>query len=834
MRFAVLRPIIVFSIVLIFFLQVQTIPVINISGAVSDDAPEVSNGSQVTIARQSDLHDVKLYFHRDGTMNTNEPSPQLPTALRDGSGVEFTLSPSLFSNLYIKPRAQVGTQWALWVELDLTAVGGPTINHEVTIHIREDTNSLASATFTLPHETNYLVPFPESKTEHTFSSGSNIVVNITASITGTGTGTVTLPYYSGNSPHGFMYLNCNQIVSTTLGAFRSDGTPGEFPPNAPEDRVISFQGTVVDSFGGYDINTVELSSTLSQFPANAVATITAQNEKAFYIYNWSYPYAIPHGEYQVSATIYDNYNNTFSDSTKFIMSSYGVHLHILEPFLENEKGKSVSFDLEVTNIGGATDTINLVASPSLSWSTQFDTNALNLAANQTGYATLTVTIPTTAEDSQINTITISATSSKDSAKTMSVEAKAKALAATGFTFELLGASQQEIDEDQTAQYKMKLVNIGQNTENYTVVIEEEPDTGWQISLSGGTSVPPGASVYIRQETTLNSGGQLTFTLSVSSNNPTKFSQDVDVKASPKSDPSLYRVLSTTTNLKTSSEISLTPRTSTQTSEVLDETASVLNYKSLDYSIDIENTGAEVTIMFSYTLPSSASNWDVSVPGELTIDENDEDVVVFTVTPSSSTPANEDDGYTITFKATAVDNTDTSALTNVVAKVQQFYRLETRVDGDKQVSGGGQEARYGISIKNQGNGKDTVSVIVSKKDWTYSWQTTLASVEQLGDILRVPIESGSSITLTIVLTSPGEARNGDKSETILIIRSEEFTVDDGKTYFRHEITTTVEKDSQEAFMDAVADLWILIILVVAVIIIAVFIKIKLKEKGTERE
>jgi hypothetical protein len=415
---------------------------------------------------------------------------------------------------------------------------------------------------------------------------------------------------------------------------------------------------------------------------------------------------------------------------------------------------------------------------------------------------------------------------------MSVTAIATALATKGFTFDILGSAAQDIDEGGTARYNFKLTNIGQNPETLEVVVPDGPRTGWQIALQGGTDVPPGSNEYIRHEASLPAGGQLSLTLSVtslSSASPSSTTERVDLSAFLKNDTSDKRTITTTTKLLTSGEIDLIPDVPSKTAQVKDKSASSPAYDSLDYTIRVANSGPEISLTFDVKLPSSASGWTVITPSDLTIDENDNEDVTFTVTPSSSAVANENPGYEITFEAKSKDDSQISAKTSVMAKVKQFYKLEIDVQEEKTVGGSGEEVNYALTVKNKGNGDDEVNVILSKKEWEYRWETVKSSIDISGDTLKFTLKPGSSERIALILTSPSDARNGDETKSVLIVRSFEFSTSDELTYKKFTLTAVIEKSGSDALMDALTDLWIIIVLVIAVIIIAAFIKIKLKEK-----
>jgi hypothetical protein len=277
-------------------------------------------------------------------------------------------------------------------------------------------------------------------------------------------------------------------------------------------------------------------------------------------------------------------------------------------------------------------------------------------------------------------------------------------------------------------------------------------------------------------------------------------------------------------------VTIKPDITTKTSQVKDKSASSPTYDSLDFTVNVVNTGPEVGLTFRADLPSAISDWTVITPPDMVLDENGDEDVSFVITPSSTAAANEDPGYDITLEARSTDDSEISVKTTVTAKVKQYYKLEIEVEEEKSVAGGNEEASYAISVKNKGNGDDEVNVILSKKEWDYRWESAKTSIDTSGDSLKFVLKPGATERVALVIISPSDSRNGDEVESVLIIRSFEFSTTDELTYKKLTLKTTVEKSSSDAFMDAITDLWIIIVLVIAVLIIAGFIKIKLKEKN----
>jgi len=129
-------------------------------------APAVGSST----ARADPLHDIKVYFHRGGTMDTTPPDQTPPggaNVLRNGDGLEFLLTPSLYSDLRVVGKGKVDNKDALQLVLDAQyhTIGGTA---SITINVIDDSQVVATKTYQPTIETSYGVPFVGDKTEHTF------------------------------------------------------------------------------------------------------------------------------------------------------------------------------------------------------------------------------------------------------------------------------------------------------------------------------------------------------------------------------------------------------------------------------------------------------------------------------------------------------------------------------------------------------------------------------------------------------------------------------------------------------------------------------------------
>ena len=100
----------------------------------------------------------------------------------------------------------------------------------------------------------------------------------------------------------------------------------------------------------------------------------------------------------------------------------------------------------------------------------------------------------------------------------------------------------------------------------------------------------------------------------------------------------------------------------------------------------------------------------------TLESNTNATTTLRVTPPKDTEAKN--GYIITIRATSEDGA-TIADRNIFVNVLQIYEVSVQVAGDSSKKGDpGDELTFEITIKNKGNGEDTISLALegSKASW----------------------------------------------------------------------------------------------------------------------
>ena len=93
---------------------------------------------------------------------------------------------------------------------------------------------------------------------------------------------------------------------------------------------------------------------------------------------------------------------------------YGVDLTVTPEAQGGNAGENLEYDVEVKNLGTIPDTFDLEATSALGWNAVLVPETLeDVLPNQTGIATLTVTIPESAQPGDVDNVTVTATSLGD-------------------------------------------------------------------------------------------------------------------------------------------------------------------------------------------------------------------------------------------------------------------------------------------------------------------------------------------------------------------------------------------------------------------------------------
>ena len=143
-----------------------------------------------------------------------------------------------------------------------------------------------------------------------------------------------------------------------------------------------------------------------------------------------------------------------------------------------------------------------------------------------------------------------------------------------------------------------------------------------------------------------------------------------------------------------------------------------------------------------------ASWGQLGDSAFTLAAGANDTTTLRVTPPKDTEAKN--GYNLVIRATSEDGA-TIADRNIFVNVLQIYEVSVQVSGDSSKKGDpGDELTFEMTIKNKGNGEDTVSL--SLEGEKASWASIIDEVE---------LTSGETKTVNLTVNIDDDATVGDK-------------------------------------------------------------------------
>jgi uncharacterized membrane protein len=797
------------------------------SNSIVGDTPSTNSSS-----RQDDINDVRVYLHRDNTMDTEPPTgASQPISLSNGEEVEFVLTPALFANLKVEGRQTHGTEMGFWLDLrvrtylviDETSITFKVLDNQVVI--AEDTTTLGA---NFDDDLWYLSFSTPTKQDHTFNKDHTISVNINVSISGTSP-PVVVEVDSGED-NGYLTLPCNQITSITTGAYHANDKAGEFYPNLPdteqaEDRIVKFKGDIIDTIGAYDVELVQIQvvDETELMPADYI--YEDDSDSGYYELEWPYNQGISYGKKFYNVYVTDNSGNEYTSSDSFTMAKYGVHIEATNTSKYGLPGDSVSYSFDVYNIGGDTDTysISAVSSPS-TWTPSLDKSNTG-SILEAGHVTvkLTVFIPTTAYENEQCTTIITVTSNSDSeppiaTDTMDFVTVAKAIYSSSVSVD---KTSENIDPGDSTLFTFTITNDGDGEDTYDVFWEGTKPTGWDFQLS---IIGDGTSTEIepdkRFELYLDSGDVAEALLTVSASvNPSTSSVSITLKVDSENitepgDKIKSLTVTVTTATGPPGELILT---SLVTSKTADPGSSIepgkLNKVYFDITLDNSDSLAQANVSMNIAFPKPSGFIFEFSEESLTVSAGAKDSVQLTVSVPEDTMYNSN-GYTFSVEAD-YDSQSTSPLEFTVAieKVvdAKFETAVTEKTIDWQDS-----AEYQLKITNLGNVKNERFEIMYS-GLPDDWELILSKTSvQLGDY-------NSSETVTVTITPSEEVQNDE--EVLIEVSIETSTgtsVGDPIT-----LTVKVEKDFSAELGNFFEEFWIILVFVIVIIVVTAVVYKRMK-------
>jgi len=188
-----------------------------------------------------------------------------------------------------------------------------------------------------------------------------------------------------------------------------------------------------------------------------------------------------------------------------------VSLSISPSYRSRLPPRDVTFTVTVNNEGSASDTYSLTTVDSAGWIQTISPSSLSLTGGASGTATLTVTIPSGAENCTRDNVRVTATGTGVSAENSCI-----AHASTGPGVEVsISPLSQDGSPGTPLTYTVTVTNTGGVADTY--VLTKGDDLGWSPSLSPSTlSLAVGASGTATLTVTLGTSGTDTITVTATS------------------------------------------------------------------------------------------------------------------------------------------------------------------------------------------------------------------------------------------------------------------------------------------------------------------------------
>jgi uncharacterized membrane protein len=211
----------------------------------------------------------------------------------------------------------------------------------------------------------------------------------------------------------------------------------------------------------------------------------------------------------ISVIARSKYDNTISAenscTVRVIAIRRGVTVSISPSTQDNIRGGTLKYTVRVTNTGNVADNYTLMKSDDLIWTLSLSSSTLTIPAGENRTATLTVTIPPTAEGGAEDLITITATSRTDSTIKNSAGCIAHALGALPVYGVDVSISPSEVNglPDEALTFTVTVTNTGEVDDYY--YLDTTDDMGWGALLDGSLlTIPSGVDTTVTVSVTVPS------------------------------------------------------------------------------------------------------------------------------------------------------------------------------------------------------------------------------------------------------------------------------------------------------------------------------------------
>jgi len=186
----------------------------------------------------------------------------------------------------------------------------------------------------------------------------------------------------------------------------------------------------------------------------------------------------------IDVTATSQANNTVSDVftctlTRTIARGVQVGIYLFENIAG--PGENVTFRVTVTNTGGMADNYVLTKRDNAGWGPTLSENLVNVENKENRTVTLTVTIPTGAENRTCDNVIVTATSQTDNTVENSASCTARVMIVRGIEVQVTPKVQENVRRENVA-FTIKVVNTGNAADNFNLSWSDTENWGGNISL----------------------------------------------------------------------------------------------------------------------------------------------------------------------------------------------------------------------------------------------------------------------------------------------------------------------------------------------------------------
>jgi len=811
-----------------------------------------AEGDDAEISEQERSVDLRLYddteqlLTPDLTYGAGNSVTLAPT-----DDVNFLLDEALFTDMKLKAvdgSGELGARFLFWAyraysggdaELEVTLMDGGT---EIAFDTETVTALFVSDPYTaeLEWDTAY-----EVAKEYDLEEGDRLELVIHNN----GPSDVTIEYDDDNNARTRVQTLCQSVRRIEISTEAPDLNTNDdrmdsehFEPNLPADFASLFVwgheddpdtdllGGVLDAFGSDNVAEVwvmvyregeqddpyyEEESTLSDSDS--------EGWKNYELMEWDYSEeSLDWGShYRVETLVKDIQDNEFNRIVDITMDQYGAYLYLPDddPSGEIAVGGSREFNFKVRNTGGDSDTITVTPSgfPN-NWTILPESDELALNPGQEKDSVFTLFAPDDPEFVNEEAL-VKFTASSDGASSVQPKEFELTTATTvgaQYDVELFYRDGDTILHDISVsaqmakpnEFNFTLANLGQDTDDFEVEgIWPGDIADWKVDVyrddHGARDNPFLVEDVPRKDQDFpeQNEAQLMVVVEPATGGDAETAM-LTLKATSQGNTSVSH--SIYMNITRSKGVTLRP-----SSPGGNYRSNAIPDSQVTFDLVIESSQADShTYQLTSQLPSGLSGKFTDVQGgsliDISLEKDETQGLKFVVDDLPSDITYKDGGYVISLLAEDVEDSDVKFQLSVSFNIAQDVKFSISVKTSRVEGTPDETVSFELDITNDGNTADTFIVSLNSGPSGYDVSFKPKS--------SVFIEAGESESLTIRVSIPDDAVNGDKVELVI-----EVSATDTDQTQTKKLKIEVEADFQERMMQVLENNWYLLLLIPLLVI-----------------